>query len=46
MKFTKEVLFTSFILTGATLGAGILALPYVFSQAGFSIGVFWLLSIA
>lgn len=46
MKLTKETLFTSFILTGATLGAGILALPYVFSQAGFGIGVFWLLAIA
>ncbi len=45
MKLTKEVLFTSFILTGATLGAGILALPYVFSQAGYFIGLFWLFAL-
>ncbi len=34
---------TAFILTGTTIGAGILGLPYVFSQSGFFIGLFWLI---
>ena len=43
MKFKKKFWVTAFTLTGTTVGAGILGLPYVFSQSGFFIGVFWLL---
>lgn len=43
MKITKEVFSSAFILTGGTVGAGILALPYVFSKSGYLIGLFWLL---
>jgi len=32
-----------FTLAGAKVGAGILALPYVFSQSGFWIGIFWMI---
>ena len=32
-----------FTLTGTVIGAGMLGLPYVFSQSGFMIGLFWLL---
>ena len=42
MKFKKRFWVTAFTLTGTTIGAGILGLPYVFSQAGFFVGVFWL----
>ena len=31
-----------FTLIGTIIGAGILGLPYVFSRAGFWVGVFWL----
>ncbi|MBT4165426.1 hypothetical protein HOE04_00120 [archaeon] len=34
---------TTFTLTGATIGAGILGLPYVFSQSGILIGLFWII---
>lgn len=43
MKFNKKFWVTAFTLAGTTIGAGILALPYVFSQSGFFIGVFWLI---
>lgn len=39
----KKFLATTFTLTGTIIGAGILGLPYVFSQSGFFIGVFWLI---
>jgi len=39
----KKFWATVFTLTGTIIGAGILGLPYVFSQAGVLIGVFWLL---
>ncbi|MBT6690656.1 GerAB/ArcD/ProY family transporter [archaeon] len=34
-----------FTLTGTTIGAGILGLPYVFAKSGFLVGVFWLFII-
>lgn len=40
---TKEELIATTYLIGMTIGAGVLALPYVFSQAGFLIGVIELL---
>lgn len=43
MKFNKKFWVTAFTLAGTTIGAGILALPYIFSQSGFFIGVFWLI---
>ena len=39
----KKLFSTAFTLTGTTVGAGILGLPYVFSQSGFLIGLFWLI---
>ena len=45
MQFKKEFWVTAFTLSGTTIGAGILGLPYVFSQSGFFIGVFWLISL-
>lgn len=45
MKFNKKFWATAFTLAGTTIGAGILALPYIFSQSGFFIGVFWLLAL-
>ena len=39
---TKKLLVASFTLAGTIIGAGILGLPYVFSQAGFLSGLFWL----
>jgi|TARA_Y100000310_G_scaffold343232_1_gene449904 tyrosine-specific transport protein len=42
MKFTKRFFATTFTLTGSIIGAGILGLPYVFSQSGFVVGLFWL----
>jgi len=41
--FTKKFWATTFTLTGTIIGAGILGLPYVFSQSGFWIGMFWLI---
>jgi len=41
-KNTKKLLVAAFTLTGTIIGAGILGLPYVFSQAGFLSGLFWL----
>lgn len=46
MKFKrnfKYYLFASTILAGTILGAGIFSLPYVFSQAGFLLGFFFLI---
>lgn len=43
MKFNKKFWATAFTLTGTIIGAGILGLPYVFAQAGFFVGVFWLI---
>lgn len=42
MRFNKKFWSTAFTLSGTIIGAGILGLPYVFSQSGFFIGVFWL----
>lgn len=42
MKFNKKFWATAFTLSGTIIGAGILGLPYVFSQSGFFIGMFWL----
>jgi amino acid permease len=33
----------TFTLTGCIIGAGILGLPYLFSQSGFLIGLFWII---
>jgi tyrosine-specific transport protein len=38
----KKFWATTFTLTGTIIGAGILGLPYVFSQSGIFIGLFWL----
>lgn len=37
----KKIIAAAFILAGTTIGAGILGLPYVFSQSGFYVGIFW-----
>ncbi len=42
-KEKKRFFAVAFTLTGATIGAGILGLPYVFSKSGFFVGIFWLL---
>ncbi len=43
MESKKRKFFsTAFTLTGTIIGAGILGLPYIFAQAGFFIGLFWL----
>src|SRR3990167_2840612 len=39
----KKFFSTAFTLSGTTIGAGILGLPYVFSKSGFFAGLFWLL---
>ncbi len=41
----KKFLATTFTLTGAIIGAGILGLPFVFAKSGFLIGLFWLFII-
>lgn len=46
MRFNKKFWATAFTLTGTIIGAGILGLPYVFSQSGFLVGLFWLTSLA
>lgn len=43
--FNKNFWFAVFTLTSTIIGAGILALPYVFSNSGFFIGLFWLLFV-
>ncbi len=43
MMMNKKFWTTVFTLTGAIIGAGILGLPYVFSKAGFILGLFWLI---
>ena len=45
MRINKKVFVTAFTLSGTTIGAGILGLPYVFSQSGFFIGVFWIVFV-
>lgn len=42
-KTTKKFWAATFTLTGTIIGAGILGLPYVFAQAGFFSGLFWLI---
>ena len=41
----KQFWAATFTLTGTIIGAGILGLPYVFSQSGFLAGVFWLFAL-
>jgi len=43
VKFNKKFWATTFTLSGAIIGAGILGLPYVFAKSGFLIGLFWLI---
>lgn len=43
MRSKKRFFATVFTLSGTIIGAGILGLPYVFSKAGFFVGVFWLI---
>jgi len=38
----RKFVSIAFTLTGTIIGAGILGLPYVFAQAGFFLGLFWL----
>ena len=45
MNFNKKFWATAFTLSGTIIGAGILGLPYVFSQSGFFIGIFWLIAL-
>ncbi|MGC9309779.1 MAG: aromatic amino acid transport family protein, partial [Candidatus Nanoarchaeia archaeon] len=40
---SKKLIAGAFTLSGTIIGAGILGLPYVFSQAGFLAGLFWLI---
>jgi len=42
IKKNRRFIEAVFTLTGTIIGAGILGLPYVFSQSGFFIGLFWL----
>ncbi len=39
----KKFWATAFTLSGTIIGAGILGLPYVFSESGFLVGFFWLI---
>jgi len=39
----KKLVAGTFTLMGTMIGAGILALPYAFSKAGFLAGLFWLI---
>ena len=41
--YDRQFWATAFTLTGTIIGAGILGLPYVFSQSGYLMGLFWLL---
>ncbi|MCD4771625.1 hypothetical protein K8R30_04405 [archaeon] len=41
----KKFWAAAFTLTGTTVGAGILGLPYVFAQSGFLAGLFWLIAL-
>jgi tyrosine-specific transport protein len=43
IKFNRRFLSTALTLSGTIIGAGILGLPYVFAQAGFIFGLFWLI---
>ncbi|MCH7850391.1 MAG: GerAB/ArcD/ProY family transporter [Nanoarchaeota archaeon] len=43
MKYNKKFWATTFTLSGATIGAGILGLPYIFAKSGFLSGIFWLI---
>lgn len=40
---SKRFWAAAFTLSGTIIGAGILGLPYVFAEAGFLVGVFWLI---
>jgi len=42
-KLKRGSLAAIFTLSGTTIGAGILGLPYVFSKSGFVAGLFWIL---
>lgn len=42
----KKFWGATFTLTGTIIGAGILGLPYVFSQSGFLYGLFWLIILS
>jgi len=42
-RFDKKFWATAFTLTGTIIGAGILGLPYVFSQSGVVIGLMWVI---
>jgi tyrosine-specific transport protein len=42
-RFDKKFWATTFTLSGATIGAGILGLPYIFAKSGFLSGLFWLI---
>ncbi len=39
----KKFWATTFTLSGAIMGAGILGLPYAFAKSGFSMGLIWLI---
>ena len=41
--YDKKFWSTAFTLSGSTIGAGILALPYIFAKSGFLAGIFWLI---
>ncbi len=41
-KWFKELILPAGLLSALIIGAGIFALPYVFSRAGFSVGLFYL----
>jgi tyrosine-specific transport protein len=41
----KKFWAATFTLTGTIIGAGILGLPYVFSESGFLAGLFWLITL-
>ena len=42
----KKFLSTTFTLSGTMIGAGILGLPYIFSKAGFLVGLYWLVALS
>jgi len=42
-QYDKRFWATTFTLSGAVIGAGILGLPYVFSKSGFFIGLMWVI---
>ena len=42
----KKFWATTFTLSGAVIGAGILGLPFVFAKSGFLVGIFWLIILS